>query len=93
MAEVTKEDVNAIHRRIDDLVTLDTALQVSIGRMEQRLQDLKIPQQPCQFIKKHLNNHKDTANLWQKPLVKTLIDLVKMGIVAAVTYLFVRSRN
>jgi len=93
MSEATKEDVNAVHKRIDELVTVNTAIQVSIGRIEQRFEDLNIPQQPCSFFSQHIKNHKNIASLWQKPLVRTVIDLVKLGIVAAATYLFVRSGN
>lgn len=92
MAEVTKQDIEKVHSRIDDLVTVNTSIQVSIGKIEQRFEDLKIPEQPCCFIKKHLKNHQHTASLWQKPLVRTVIDLVKMAIVATAAYLFASSK-
>ena len=103
MSEVTKEDlaivhskIGEVHQRIDDMVTCNTAIQVSIAKIEQRFEDLVIPKQParpCQFFSEHIKNHKDTASLWQRPLVKTVIDLAKMGIVAGVTYLFVKKNQ
>ena len=95
MAEVTKQDISELHKRIDEVVEIVTDVRVSQGKMETRLEMLvipEIPERPCQFLETHMKKHKETIQLWEKPLVRTVIDLVKMAIVAVVTWLFVRKQ-
>jgi hypothetical protein len=103
MSEVTKEDltvvhnkIGEVHQRIDDIVTCNTAIQVSIAKIEQRFEDLVIPpapRQPCQFFEDHLKDHKESVRIWQRPVVRTIVDLAKMAIVAGLTWLFVRGKS
>jgi hypothetical protein len=103
MSEVTKEDmtvvhnkIGEVHQRIDDIVKCNTAIQVSIGKIETRFESLHIPtipERPCQFFEDHLKDHKESVRIWQRPLVRTIVDLAKMAIVAGLTWLFVRGRG
>ncbi len=90
MSEVTKEDIAAVHSRIDEIVTCNTAIQVSIGKIQQRFEDLTIPKQPCSELRNHIKDHKENVRIWQRPIVHTIVDLVKLGIVAFLTYVFVK---
>lgn len=103
MAEVTKEDltqvyskIGEVHKRIDDIVTCNTAIQISVAKIDTKFESFKIPEpteRPCEFIKDHLEDHKETVRLWQKPFVRTFVDLIKMAIVAGATWLFVRLKE
>ena len=106
MSEVTKEDltqvhtkIGQVHKRIDDIVTCNTAIQISVAKIETKFESFTVPvipdapERPCEYIKEHLEDHKETVRLWQKPIVRTLVDLIKMAIVAMATYLFVRSKE
>lgn len=103
MSEVTREDltivhnkIGEVHQRIDDMVTCNTAIQVSIAKIEQKFEDLVIPEppnRPCQFFEEHIKDHKESVRIWQRPVVRTVVDLVKMAVVAVLTWIFVRSRG
>ena len=98
MAEVTKEDIAEVHKRIDLVNVTMTEVKVSMAEIKTTLSfQPKMPDRPCEYqvdLKKdfdgHLDDHKETKKTWQKPIVRTVIDLVKMAIVALVTWLFLR---
>lgn len=97
MSEVTKQDISNLHKRIDDLVEVTTTVRISLTRIETRFESMPeppepvvLPERPCPFFKEHVKDHKAAAGLWQKPLVRTAIDIVKLAIVAGATWLFVR---
>ena len=96
MSEVTKADIAEVHKRID-LVNA-TLTEVKVGMMEIKT-TLKMmprpPDRPCSFHKDlkadfngHIGDHKETAGLWQKPLVRNVLDLIKMAIVGGLAWFF-----
>lgn len=94
MSEVTKQDIGNLHKRIDDLVEVTTTVRISLTRIEMRFESMpkpiELPERPCTFFKEHIKDHKKTIGIWHNSLVRTAIDIVKLAIVAVVTWLFVR---
>lgn len=100
MSEVDKADltevhtkIGQVHKRIDDMVNCNTRIQVSIAKIETKLESLVIPDppaRPCRSFTEHIEDHKKIRTVWENSAIKTTIDLVKIAIVAAVTYLFAR---
>lgn len=45
---------------------------------------IKAQKRPCSYLEKHIDGHKDAKVLWQRPIIGTVIDLIKMAIVFAV---------
>lgn len=94
MSEVTKADIQRVHERLDKMVTeCLMPIKVGFGKLEQRFDDLVIPKQPCKSLSAHLKKHKETKTLWNSSIVRLMFDLVKMGIVAFFTWLFVKSKS
>ena len=98
MIEITKQDITDVHTRIDQVNETMTEVKVTMAeiRTTLRLQP-KLPTRPCNFhtdlrkdVEGHLEDHKETKQTWQKPIVRTVIDLAKMAVVAGVTWLFIR---
>ena len=44
---------------------------------------------PCRTLDRHLANHETQKRDWKRALISGIVDLVKMGIVAALTYLII----
>ena len=80
----TKADINRIYDRLEpmaqDLASIKTRLDLTPPP----------PKQPCTFLETHLDDHKKTANTWKTSVIRTVVDVVKMAIVAVVTYFFVK---
>jgi len=98
MAEVTKADIGELHKRIDIMVNRQNDTNIVLARIDTTLKLLpKLPNRPCdQHIQLkadfdgHLSEHKEIKRTWQRPIVRTVVDLAKMAVVAAVTWLFLR---
>jgi len=98
MSEVTKADIQEVHRRIDDMVGEQNQTNICLARIDTTLKLMpKLPKRPCDFhaeLKKdfdgHLADHKDNKRIWQRPIIGTVVDLVKMAVVALVTWLCLR---
>lgn len=101
MSEVTKEDIAEVHKRIDKVGEHQNRTNIALARIETKLEMLPeppdLPARPCEqhvSLKEdfdgHIIDHKETKQTWQRPVVRTLIDLVKMAVVAGVTWLFLR---
>jgi len=96
MSEVTKADIAEVHNRIDQVNTTMTEVKVEMAEIKTTLKmQPGPPKQPCSFhndlkndFDTHIGDHKETASLWQKPLVRNVIDLVKMAIVGGVAWFF-----
>ena len=81
-----------------ELVQKLSTISVSLARVEEAVKRIpECPAQPCMFhaeLKKdfiaHKQEHKDARTLWEKPLISAAIDCLKMGIVAVITWYFVR---
>lgn len=103
MSEVTKEDLNVVHnkigevhKRIDEMVTCNTKIQVSVAKIQTKLETLVIPatpDRPCSNFKEHVEEHKKIRSIWENSLIKVSIDLAKLAIVAGATYLFTRKNQ
>lgn len=101
MSEVTKADIYEVHQRIDIMVTEQSKTNVELAKIATKLDLLpQPPERPCHYydelrsvVRNHLDEAKETRKLWQTPIVKMTFDLVKMGIVALATYLFVRKNQ
>lgn len=97
MSEVTKEDVKEVHKkigevhkRIDEGVKCNTEIQIDIAIIKTKLSSLVIPEapeRPCPFFNDHIDEHKKIKGIWQNSAIKTGIDIVKLAIVATVTWL------
>ena len=89
MSEVTKEDITGVHNRIDMVNTTMTDIKVEMAEIKTTLKMQPAPPaRPCSFhndlkddFEEHIGDHKETASLWQKPLVRNVLDLIKMAIV------------
>jgi len=89
MAEVEKADIQKLHERLDKMTeNFLMPINVSVGKLEQRFEDLKIPLQPCKTLNDHLSEHRKSRNIWQGGIVGFVLGLMKMGIVLAAGYLF-----
>lgn len=90
MAEVTREDISKVHSRLDDLVEEQTLSRIAIGKIETHLKLMPAPKpRPCKELQDHIETHKESRRLWQKPIVGMLIHLIELGLVAVVTWYFV----
>uniref|UniRef100_A0A6M3XFN4 Uncharacterized protein n=1 Tax=viral metagenome TaxID=1070528 RepID=A0A6M3XFN4_9ZZZZ len=88
MGDVTKADVHDLHKRIDLVIQGQNENRVIIARIETKLESTHL--YPCNTLKEHLTNHRETKALWETPIVSAIISMVKMGIVAGVTWLIVK---
>ena len=106
--EVTRADINRIHERIDTVTDRmdtmsenSTEIKVCIAKIQTKLEMAPPPPtQPCHHVEDlkkdfdgHVADHKENIKMIKRPVVRTVIELVKMGIVAAVTWLFVKSNK
>lgn len=72
MSEVTKEDLKTINDSIGKVH----------GRIDELVKDCLTPiKVDIGVLKQQFKDHIENASLWQKPLVRTVFDLVKMAIV------------
>ncbi len=101
MNEATKSDIHEVHQRIDTMVEHQNQTNVELARIATRLELLpkppKPPKRPCHFhdelrseVADHLGSHAETKRLWRTPIVKTVIDVVKLAVVAGLTYLWTK---
>ena len=98
MSEATKEDINEVHKRIDKMVEHQNQTNISLAQIETTLKLFPKPNdRPCEQhvslkadFDGHISDHKETKQTWQRPVVRTLIDMIKMAVVAGVTWLFLR---
>ena len=98
MAEVTKADIQEVHRRIDDMVGEQNQTNICLARIDTTLKLMpKLPDRPCEQLVSlksglngHIADHKDNKRIWQRPIIGTVVDLVKMAVVALVTWLCLR---
>ncbi len=88
MSEVTKADIGEVHKRIDEIVKVNTKIQVSIARIETKVDHIPDMKRPCDFFENHIKDHKKIKGLWHNSAIHTAIDILKLAIVAAVTWLF-----
>lgn len=89
MAEVEKADIEKLHERLNKMTdTCLTPIKVSVGKLEQRFDDLKIPDQPCESLSEHLAEHRKNRGIWHGSLAGFVFSLIKMGVVLAAGYLF-----
>lgn len=59
--------------------------------LKDHLTDHKGLVRPCRDLENHLADHKETRSLWQTPIVANIISLIRMGIVALITWAIVRA--
>ena len=91
MSEVTKQDIAELYNRIDYLNATMTTVQVTMMKIETTLKmQPGLPARPCTSLTEHIAEHQEIKDTWQKPIIRTVIDLAKMAVVATVTYLCVR---
>jgi len=83
-----KADIEKLYGKIDELVRVNTEVQVDIAVIKTEMKNFRIPVQPCSKLTQHLESHRQTKTLWNSAAVRTVMDLVKMGIVLAIGYLF-----
>jgi len=72
MADVDKKDIKDLHDKIDGIALMVTAIKTK--------QDLAF--RPCPELKAHFLEHEK----WGSPIRKAIVDLVKLAVVAAVTF-------
>ncbi len=87
MSEIaTKDDINRIYDKLEPIAE-------SLTRVETRLDLMPTPlKQPCNFLNSHLNDHKTTVKTWKSSVIRACVDMAKMGVVAALTYLWVTKK-
>lgn len=96
-------DLQRLHERIDDLDgkfdewVIDLSkdfreMSVSLGKLETAMNLQPGPRQrPCEQLKTHLETHKQSRQLWQRPLVGMIVHLFELALVAAVTLVIARA--
>ncbi|KKK50260.1 hypothetical protein LCGC14_3126790, partial [marine sediment metagenome] len=81
MSEVTKEDVNQVHKRIDELVEVTTLIRISVSKIEMAIPEpVELPKRPCDFLEDHIDEHKDNVKTWKHSVIKTAVDILKMAV-------------
>ena len=98
MQEASKGDIHDLHKRIDTILETMTEVKVGMAEIKTTLSfQPKLPNRPCGFhteLKKdfdgHLADHKEIKRVWQRPIIGTVVDLVRMAAVAFVTWLCLR---
>ena len=85
-------DANQVMR--DVLAKIDkqgedvTTIKVDIAVIKQQMRDMPpLPPRPCESLGKHLADHEETKTLWRAPIVRALIDVLKMGVIGAACFL------
>ena len=90
MSEVTKDDLNRVHDRIDE--TNKTVMQtnesvnkmaVAMERLAVTLEKLNIPTQPCSFLEDHLQDHKNERTWWKHTVLGNIIRHVITAVTAS----------
>jgi aspartate ammonia-lyase len=95
MNEVTKEDLNRVHNRVDAAVNALAETNVKLERVATTLENIKIPEQPCHDLRllsnnveKHIREHSMNRQTWKSALVNGTVRLVIAAIIAATAYMF-----
>jgi len=83
MTQATKDDINRVYDKLEPMAR-------SITQIETKLEMMVIPKQPCVFLEAHLEEQKDAQKTWKSSFVRAVVDVAKMGIVAVVTWFFVK---
>ena len=79
--DIDKNDINRIYDLIHPLTEKVVAIQATLK--------LLVHQTPCRTLNAHLNAHSLDKRDWKRALTSGLVDLLKMGIVAALTYFLI----
>ena len=99
MENVTKIDISELNKRIDELIEQITSMRVAAKALETIVKLApKFPDRPCPdvvAVKKnldnHITNHKEAVKIWLKPVIAIVMDLLKLGIIAFITWWFVQA--
>ena len=83
MTQATKDDINRVYDKLEPMAR-------SITQIETKLEMMVIPKQPCVFLETHLEEHKDTQKTWKSSFTRAVVDVIKMGVVAIITWFFVK---
>lgn len=89
-----RKSISDVHDRIDKMVEHTADIRVTVERIETTL---RLQTRPCPDLvavqknfNTHVVDHKETVKMWQRPIVRTVVDLIKLTIVAVATWFFVR---
>ena len=83
--EITQNDINRIHDRLDPLVEDVAFIKAALK--------LSIHQTPCRTLRGHLGDHTTQKRDWKRAVINGFVDLLKMGVVAALTYFLVIAKG
>lgn len=82
----TLGDINRIYLVLNPL-------QETLARMNQKLDDMILPAQPCrdhtnleQVVKAHIQKHDDAVSDWRKAAINGIVRILAMLIIAGVAY-------
>ena len=85
-AEVTKGDVERIHERIDDVNDKIDKTTDAVAKMANSVTELTVilrerprHNEPCDSLKEHLKEHKDTEKTWKRIIIESLAKLIIVG--------------
>ena len=87
--KVDKQDITRLHQRIDSLQTdtfdkLDehqdclTDIKISVATISEQIKHFPTGR-PCEQLKEHLNNHRDTAKTWKNGGINLVWKLIEVA--------------
>ena len=99
MENMTKTDIRELNKRIDELIEQITSMRVAAKALETIVKLApKFPDRPCPDLitvqknfNNHITNHKEVVRMWLKPVIARVVDLLKLGTIAFITWFFVRN--
>ena len=87
---VTKEDLNRVHERIDDLAKAIAGMAVHVAQIATTLENLPpLPRRPCTWHRQlrrqfddHIADHEETIRDWRQAVIRAVVDVLKIAFVA-----------
>ena len=81
--------LESYHAHIMEIVTTGAVLSERLKQIKDQMENLPQPEsRPCKALENHIQDHKDAQTIWKRPVISCIVDLIKMGIVFAIAFLW-----
>ena len=96
--------ISEVSSHLSELSTSTAVMAERFRQMTEKVDDLpdiipEIPERPCPHFTGHIEDHKtrdlnakEAIRLWQRPVVSCIIDLVKMGVVFLLAFIWGKNK-
>ena len=83
----TKEDIQRVHERIDNLNEAMTKMSVAVERLATTIELMPKPQpRPCEELRVHLDKHAENMKNWKSAVIEKVVSVAAVIIIGLFIY-------